>query len=81
MASRNITLAIYYGMDDFPQILKSLREERNLTQTALAAKLGFKSYTSISNWEIGNRFPDITNLIAIAKFFNVSIDYLVGIEK
>ena len=68
-------------MEKFPEILKELREEKNLSQKGLAGKLGFKNQTVIANWETGSRMPDIINLIKLAKFFNVTIDYLVGLEK
>ena len=67
-------------MESFAQKLRELREEKGLTQLQLAQKLGFKSYNVISNWEGGKRMPDIENLKLIAKFFGVSIDYLVGLE-
>ncbi|MCL2570173.1 MAG: helix-turn-helix domain-containing protein [Firmicutes bacterium] len=68
-------------MHNFPKVLKELREEKNLTQADLAKHLGYKNETTISNWEIGKRTPELNNLIAIAKFFDVSLDYLVGMEK
>jgi len=66
-------------MHNFPKILKELRDEKNLTQTQLAHLLGYKSETTISQWETGKRTPELENLITIAKFFNVTIDYLVGV--
>jgi len=65
----------------FAQRLKELRRENSLTQTQLAEKLKYKNYTIITHWESGKIVPDIENLKSLAKFFNVSIDYLVGIEK
>lgn len=35
----------------------------------------------ISLWENGLREPTLTNLIALAQFFEVTIDYLVGLEN
>ena len=46
----------------------------------LAKALGV-SKGIISLWENGLREPSMTNLIALAKFFEVSIDYLVGLEN
>ena len=65
----------------FAQRLKELRQEKPLTQTQLAEALNYKSYTIITHWESGNIVPDIENLIVLANFFKVSIDYLVGREK
>ncbi|MCL2229423.1 MAG: helix-turn-helix domain-containing protein [Firmicutes bacterium] len=67
-------------MHKFPQVLKELRQEHDLTQTQLAEKLGYRGATVISNWELGERTPDLENLIAIANFFKVSLDDLVGRE-
>jgi len=67
-------------MRKFAVILKELRDDKNLTQTELAIKLGFNSRTVIANWESGKRMPDVENLKLIARFFGVRIDYLVGLE-
>lgn len=67
-------------MSEFAKRLKELRDEKGLTQVELARKLNFKNGTVISNWETGARIPDIENLIVLAKFFGVSIDYLVGLQ-
>ena len=67
-------------MNEFPKILKELRLERGLTQVQLSAALGFKALSVVANWEAGYRTPDIHNLKLLSKFFNVSIDYLVGNE-
>lgn len=60
--------------------LKDLRKNRNLTQEDLAKEL-FTNNQSISNWETGLSEPDINTLIRLAKFFNVTTDYLLGLEK
>lgn len=57
--------------------LKELREERRLSQEGLALKLNV-SQSTISAYEVGDRTPDLETLIAIAQFFNVSLDYLAG---
>jgi transcriptional regulator with XRE-family HTH domain len=59
--------------------LKELREKRRLNQEGLAIQLNV-SQSTISAYEIGERTPDLETLIAIAKFFDVSLDYLVGIS-
>lgn len=63
----------------FKNNLKMLRIERGLGQVELAEKLGL-SKGIISLWENGLREPNMSSLIVIAQFFNVSIDYLVGID-
>jgi len=64
----------------FSENLKSLRLEKNMGQTQLAKELGV-SKGIISLWENGLREPNMYSLIAIAKFFNISIDFLVGLEN
>lgn len=59
----------------FPEKLKSLRREKNISQKNLAAKLGF-NYTTISNYESGRNEPNISTLIRIADIFDVSLDEL-----
>ena len=66
-------------MTDFPQTLKELRLERQLTQSALADLLIINQRT-ISSWETGIREPDYEMLVKIAKFFDVTTDYLLGVE-
>ncbi len=59
--------------------LKELREQKRLSQEGLAIKLNV-SQSTISAYEVGDRTPDLTTLITITKFFNVSLDYLVGLS-
>ena len=61
-------------------IIRSLRVEKNLTQTELAALL-FTSQDTISLWERGKSLPDIKSLIKMTEIFGVTSDYLLGIEK
>lgn len=60
--------------------IKRLRREKDITQETLAEFLGV-TFQSISKWERGESYPDITLLPAIAGFFNVSIDELMGVNK
>lgn len=59
--------------------LKQLRVERQLSQEGLALRLNI-SQSTISAYEIGDRTPDLKTLIVIARFFGVSLDYLVGLS-
>ena len=63
----------------FPERLKELREEAGIGQTQLAKELEV-SKGIISLWENSLREPKLSNLIAIAKFFDVTIDYLAGLS-
>lgn len=60
--------------------IKRLRRENELTQEALAEFLGV-SFQSVSRWERGESYPDITMLPVIASFFKVTVDELLGINK
>ena len=64
----------------FARRLKEERERKNRTQTELAEILGYKNYTTISKWESGDSLPRGKELKALAKYFEVSADYLLGID-
>jgi len=64
---------------EFAKILKDLRRREKLTQKQLADKLHiFQS--NISDWESGISRPEYEHLIEIAKIFDVSTDYLLGLK-
>lgn len=65
---------------DFNEKLQKLRTSRNMTQEELAEKL-YVSRTAISKWESGRGYPNIESLKTIAKFFNITIDELIGGEE
>ncbi len=67
-------------MNNFKENLKNLRQEYKVGQVELAKSIGV-SKGIISLWENGLREPNMSSLILLAKFFNVSIDYLVGLEQ
>ena len=59
--------------------LKRLRREKDITQEELAEILGV-SFQSVSRWELGVCYPDMALLPAIASFFNITVDALLGID-
>ena len=69
-------------MDDqstFAKRLKTIRLRRGLTQNAVAERLGITrpAYTA---YESGNREPDFELLSKLASIYNVSTDYLLGVD-
>lgn len=60
--------------------LKELREYSNLTQKQLAEKIG-NVQRNISNWESGVSEPDLSTVIKLAEFFNVTTDELLGADR
>lgn len=60
--------------------IKKHRRNTNLTQEQLAEKLGV-SFQSISRWENGTTYPDMELLPSIAKFFDISVDRLIGCSE
>ena len=61
----------------FPERLTELRKERQLTQKQVYEGVGM-SPIGYQRYEYGDREPAYQKLLALADFFNVSIDYLVG---
>ena len=64
-------------MADFSQRMKELRRERQLKQQQMADQFSVKLRT-YQGYEYGESYPEVAKLIAIADFFDVSLDYLVG---
>ena len=57
--------------------LKELRKKKGISQLRLAIELNTTQNT-ISRYETGEREPGIDELIKIADYFHVSVDYLIG---
>lgn len=66
-------------MSSFCERLKELRTEKGLSQDQLAKKIGL-THTAIGLWELGKRVPNLNAVIMLAKFFEVSLGYMAGIE-
>jgi len=60
--------------------LHLLRKEADMTQTELADAIGLGRVV-VSHYEKGNRWPQAEGLIKIAKFFDCTTDYLLGISN
>ncbi len=63
---------------EFCDKLKLLREEEGITQSALAEKLGV-SQSAVAQWEAGTRVPTAGAIVAIARYFDTSADFILGI--
>ncbi len=63
----------------FGKIIKDLRLEEGISQRELGNRLNVCNQT-VSFWENGQREPDLDTLLKIAKYFQVSTDYLLGNE-
>lgn len=60
--------------------LKQLRKEKQLTQEQLAEQLHVSGRT-VSRWETGSNMPDISLLVELAEFYEVSIPELIDGER
>ncbi len=58
-------------------MILTLRKQKNVTQEALAAELGVTA-AAVSKWEKGYTLPDILMLCALADYFEVTTDELLG---
>ena len=67
-------------MFDFGLRLKKLRESKHLSQDDLSKRIN-KSKSVISGYENNVKTPPLDVLISLSLIYNVSLDYLVGIEK
>lgn len=63
----------------FSERLQQLRTDANLSQAALAKALN-TTQRRISYLETGKIQPDLSTLFNIAKYFDVSADYLIGLK-
>ena len=63
------------------QRLKDLREDRDLKQVEVAAVLGMTNQQSYQRYESGKVELPMHYFIALAKFYNVSLDYMAGLTN
>ena len=66
-------------MSKFSSRLQELRLEQGLSCLQLSKKIGTTDAT-IGRWEQGKQSPNIKYLELLAKFFDVSADYLIGLK-
>ena len=65
-------------MKEIKEIIRGLREDRDYKQTDIARILGIKQQY-YSKYEKGEYELPVRHLLTLAKFYNVSMDYLVGL--
>ena len=66
-------------MKAFCERLKEVRKSKKLTQMQLAQKIQTNN-SSICDWERGRSQPDLETLTRLALFFEVTTDFLLGLE-
>lgn len=66
--------------NQFGKKLKELRKEKGISQKELGEFLNVCNQ-AVSFWETGSREPDLDTLRDIAKYFDTSIDYLLGLAE
>lgn len=67
-------------MTDLGLILKNLRIEHGYLQKQVAQKMGV-SVSTIGRWESNLKHPSVERLIRLAQLYNVSLNYLVGLDS
>ncbi len=65
--------------DSFPTRLRELIKDNNTTQEELTAVLNVKTRQSVTGYIDGSTLPTIDKVVALADYFNVSADYLLGL--
>ena len=66
--------------DSFPERLRTIRKRKGFTQKQLAEMLNVDN-TTISSWELGKNDVPSTIIVQLAKLFDTTSDFLLGIEK
>ena len=69
-----------FDMNIVAERIKLLRTEKNIGQNLLAKELGL-SNASISYWENAKQEPTAQAIYKMAKYFDVSADYILGITN
>ncbi len=64
----------------FGEIVKELRLQRNMSQMDLSKATGI-SQSAIAKWELGKTEPTASAIVMLAKYFDESSDYLLGLSE
>ncbi len=63
-----------------PERIKDIRDKNGLTQEELARKMSI-TRSSVNAWEMGISMPSPENLVRLSEIFNVSTDYILGVDN
>ena len=86
MRAFNVIIArITYNMymncyENLSSKLKSLRSQSKETQNQVADKTGIPR-SNLARYETGENIPPLDVLVALAKYYDVTVDYLLGLEE
>ena len=64
-------------MKNFSERIKELRKEKGLSQEGVGNIIGVTRY-AVYSYEKGRAYPEMKSLVALAEYFDVSMDYLAG---
>ncbi len=67
-------------VETFASRLKKARENTGFTQREVEKETGIKQST-LAGYEIGRTQPDIETIGILAEFYNISVDWLIGLER
>lgn len=67
-------------MNTFGEKIKDLRKEKNVTQKEMAQALSV-TVSTLSHWECDYQEPSFKDLAALAEYFDISTDYLLGVTE
>ena len=67
-------------MKEYPQIIRELREDRDLTQAAVARVLGTTQQV-YSRYENGQNEIPVRHVITLCRYYGVSADHLLGLNQ
>ena len=66
-------------MENFKDRLKNLRTDLGISQSTLAQQIGV-TRAAVNAWELGKGYPNVQCLVGLARYLNVSTDYLLGLS-
>jgi len=68
-----------FNVQLFSKRLKDLRSEKEISLFQLEQKIGI-NHASLNGWERGKNIPAVDKVFLLAQYFDVSIDFLTGLE-